>query len=124
MDVCSTVHYSYDTYKTTAPAIATDRKCIDSETIRQEEYLSLCSLQVINCMQQVESRCGRGWDVPCIVSVTSEAENPGGAGGRGAEPPKIWLSMGQMKNVKYFVMPDVFRMKVQHYMVCYVFSLD
>ena len=24
----------------------------------------------------------------------------------------MWLSMGQMKNVKYFVMPDVFRMNV------------
>ena len=46
---------------------------------------------------------------------------PGGAGGGlspptfckgGLSPPKIWLSMGQMKNVKYFVMPDVFRMNV------------
>ena len=32
--------------------------------------------------------------------------------GGGLSPPKIWLSMGQMKNVKYFVMPDIFRVNI------------
>ena len=44
-------------------------------------------------------------------TVNTEAENlsPPHFLIRVAEPPKIWLSMGEMKNV---VMPDIFRMNV------------
>ena len=52
--------------------------------------------------------------------VMYRGREPGGQGGLapplfdkgGLSPSKIWLSIGQMKNVKYFVMPDVVRMNV------------
>ena len=55
-----------------------------------------------------------------ICTLVQRQRTWGGRGGLspptfdkgGLSPPKIWLSMGQMKNVKYFIMPELFRMNV------------